>query len=116
MKLQMLWSCLVIASSTIGLVLLIRRKQRITQFAWFGWILFYIIGFTLGISAFFFQKIVGFCAVSFGLAIIKGTHDDFKKYPSNKWTSAYQSQLMGYIAGVGALLCGIVRIWLCFYK
>ena len=111
MKTQIIWSCLVIAISTIELILCIRRKPRIKPTVWFGWILFFIIGFALGVSAFIFPKLVSFCAISFGITMIKSTYYEIKHFPASKWTNTYQSQLMGYVAGIGALVYGILKLF-----
>ena len=111
MKTQIIWSCLVIAISTIELILCIRRKPRIKPIVWFGWILFFIIGFALGVSAFIFPKLVSFCAISFGITMMKSTYNDIKHFPASKWANTFQSQLMGYVAGIGALVYGILKLF-----
>ena len=90
----------------------IRRKPRIKPTVWFGWILFFIIGFALGVLAFIFPKLVSFCAISFGITMMKSTYNDIKHFPASKWTNTFQSQLMGYVAGIGALVYGILKLFL----
>ena len=43
--------------------------------------------------------------------MMKSTYNDIKHFPASKWTNTFQSQLMGYVAGIGALVYGILKLF-----
>ena len=70
-------------------------------------ILYSMIAITLGLLTLLLQTYEGLGSICIGMACFMFAYQDMKDHPVSKWTTAYLSQLAGYIAGICFILYGI---------
>ena len=104
---RLVTSGLLIAFGIIILRSAIAKKRYFKPIVKYIVIVYSIIAIILGVLTLLGHTNEGYGSICLGIACCMFANQDIKEHLVSKWTTAYLSQLAGYIAGMAFILYGI---------